>query len=155
MPNKLKTQMRVHNWAPSYIDRKAKFEHFLSKFGENFKKIPKVHKFGIFKRAVTISRKGDYVQAYKLIAEHFDLRAMKVEFLDPERNRSHTIFDYQRMGIEEEEQKKLPNEDFKNESNLNILREVYNFIKVPLHTIVSNSSSTSWVWRRPSATSKG
>ena len=52
MPNKLRKQMReIHNWAPTYIDKKAKFENFLSKFGDNFKRVPQVYKFGIYRRA--------------------------------------------------------------------------------------------------------
>ena len=130
MPNKLKHNMReTHTWAPTFIDRKGKFENFLRKFGENFKKCPRVFKYGIYRRAATLARKGEYLQAYKLIALNFDLRGMKIEFNDPDRNKHHPTYNYDKLGIDDDEIKKIGYEDFKDESNRNFLIEVYQFIK--------------------------
>ncbi len=52
MPNVLKKEMkRIHNWAAANVDRRGTFENFLAKFGDNFVKMPKVFKYGIFRRA--------------------------------------------------------------------------------------------------------
>lgn len=86
MPNKLKEHMkRTHNWATNVVDKKATFKHFLSQFGENFKRVPTVYKYGIYRRALTLHKKGDYFNSYKLIAEHFNINQMKVLFKDPDR----------------------------------------------------------------------
>ena len=53
------------------------------------------------------------MSAYKLIAENFDLHVMKVEFQDPDRDGPHPVFNYKKLGLEEEDLKKIPMEDFK------------------------------------------
>jgi hypothetical protein len=44
--------------------------------------MPKVFKYGIFRRATQIARRGELLSAYKLIAENFDLVRMRIEFGD-------------------------------------------------------------------------
>jgi hypothetical protein len=69
MPKKLKQHMKeTHNWAAHVVDKKATFENFLNKFGENFQKYPKIYKYGCYRRATFLAKKGEYLSAYKLIA---------------------------------------------------------------------------------------
>lgn len=53
MPNKLKNTLRdQYNWTGAYIDKKGSFEHFVEKFGKNFRLKPKIYRFGVYKQAI-------------------------------------------------------------------------------------------------------
>lgn len=103
----------LHTWAPNYVDRKGTIDNFLNKFGQNFRRFPRIYRYGIYKRAVVFAKKGDYLKAYKSIAENFNIKEIKIEFQDKDIHKPHTIFTDEKLDLDEELTSKIPVEDFK------------------------------------------
>ncbi|CAK56828.1 unnamed protein product (macronuclear) [Paramecium tetraurelia] len=141
MPEKLKRViLQTHNWAQNNVGKSGSLKHFLSQFGDNFKKVPSIYRFGIFKRSQVLYRKGDYRKSYQLLALSFNIRDLKLIFRDPEvkmkQPKPHPIFNAQNMGLDEDELKKVPHEnlqlmepEYQNKPEYKFLLEVYLFIK--------------------------
>lgn len=114
MPKAHKTIiLQTHNWAQTVVGKLGTWKHFYDQFGENFRKVPTIYRFGQYKRAQVSFRKGDYRKAYQLLALSFNIPDLKIIFRDPEAKvkKDHPIFNVENLGIDVKDLEKVRHED--------------------------------------------
>ncbi|KAL4443101.1 hypothetical protein ABPG74_002168 [Tetrahymena malaccensis] len=116
------------------FSRQPSFEKWLERMGPDFKnRYPKVYKFGIYKRCLSLVETGQYREAATLLYENFKVDQIRAEF-EPKQTKNSTqrlMFSIQSLAPDQEKMKKLKDEDFADLKNRRFLEDIYfNIIRV-------------------------